>query len=167
MSNQAFDRKTDPIIVIHGNQGRVVIGQPARIISINNLTRFEASDLNDLNGAWVTTTTNPDRFDEHVLNRILRSPLGVVDMRSLQDWMAHKYAGYGGAYNAAFEYMEDLDHSVDLDADIVDQGIDRSLAFWETCGLISDHGPDTWALTKIGRALREMNYGSTPVIEIQ
>ena len=167
MANKTFDPKTTPIIVVHGNQGRVVIGQPARVISVNNLTRHEASDLSDLNGAWITTTVNPDRFDEHVLNRILRSPLGVVDMRSLRDWMVHKHTDEGGAHNAAIDYMEELDHSVDLDADFVDQAIDRSLAFWETCGLLSDHGPDTWALTKIGRVLKEMDFGSTPVIEIQ
>ena len=172
MSKQTVDHKVDPIIVIidkphNGYQQARVIVDRVRCVDVINLDKSDADDLSEM-GSWVVDAVrNPTHFEDYVLQRIMQSPTGAVSPKTLYRSMIEVFDTPGQARHQAQLYFDRLEEPSE-DDDVLKGGIDRAVAWWYMTGWVIQltKTPDLIQQTKVGKVLREVAFGSDPIVEI-
>ena len=179
MLNQ-FDPKTDPVIVVNDDEGRVVIGDLPRIISVVNLDRSERNDLEFDIERFFKRYSDPIRIDDYVYLAIAEAASDLVTKREIRAAVNAYFDDPAAVLRSAEDYClysVDGDESELIGKDIIDQAIDFALAYHNVCGLTGEIynknrmiGP--WEpqagiyLTKIGHVLKEMLFGTAEQVSI-
>ena len=167
MTKKMFDPITHPIVTTIGNRSCIIIGDPVRNpIYVDDLTKEEIVDIENEIPKFVLGIFNPVRFEDYILCRFIRSQHGVVDGRQIKESLYHTYAG--AASLQAANYLKRLGEmtKIDPDSPILDQGVNRAISYLKSCGLVDDHGFDSWSLTKVGAVLQSIRNGWGEIIEI-
>ena len=156
----------DAIVVLNGNQARIVVGMPVRVISVDGLTDDDVMALNNFDGCTIKSEEYMPRFEAAFVNRLLESG-DPVQPHELHDDVTAHFGGANEASTAALEYLDYLEVNRTPDELIRDQAI-RSLidcyTDFEGWAVKQDDGSIT--LTKGGMAIREAKFGTDPIKQI-
>ena len=180
MYNELFDPKSDPVVILEDDKGRIEMGNLPRVISVNNLDRSERSELEFDVERYFRTYSNPRRIDDYVFIAIAEANKDLVSRRELRAMVGTYFDDVQAMIASAEEYClytVDQDRSQLLKDDLIELAIDYALAYIDVCGLTGEMynnnkmdkhvEPKTGIfLTKIGHVLREMLFGTSERVSI-
>ena len=180
MNNQNFDPRTDPVVIVRDNEGRVVIGDPKRVIAVTDLSRSEARELEVDVPRYFKTFSNPTGFCDYVFIAMAESNSDLISDREIRLAVGTHYDSVSDMIKDAEEYClysVDGDKSQLVGVDVVNLAVKYALAYHHVCGCVSEiynskskGGPFDPSranyLTKMGHVLKEMLYGTNAKVSI-
>ena len=161
------------IIVVSGDQARIVVGLPTRVISVDGLTDVDIMALNNFDGCSIDSGDYMGLFEAAFLNRLLSwaTPdeyVLPVSKDQLREYVVAYFRTEDEARDQARMYLEQLDLQVDPNQSVIDNAVNRLIDCYtdfEGWAVKQDDGSIT--LTKGGRAIREAKWGSDQIVEIK
>ena len=154
------------IIVVDGDQARIVVGMPTRVISVDGLTDDDVMALHNFDGCTIKSEEYMPRFEAAFVNRLLESG-DPVQPHELHDDVTAHFGGANEASAAALEYLDYLEMPREPDQMIREQVINSLVDCYtdfEGWAVKLDDG--SIALTKGGRAIREAKFGTEQIKSI-
>ena len=162
MYKKPFD-PNEAIVVLSGDQARVVVGNPSRAISADGLTKCDVMAITNIDGVNKNSAAYMPPFEEAFVNMLLRwaQPVSKDD---ICEYVVHYFGGLNKAKTRALEYLDYLEQPREPDQLILDQTIDSLISCYVNFERWADqHADGTLTLTKGGRVIREMKFGTTRI----
>ena len=156
----------DANIVVSGDQARIVVGMPTRVISVDGLTDDDKMALYNFDGCTIQSDQYMGRFEVAFVNRLLQT-IGSVQPHELHDDVTDHFGGANVASAAALEYLDYLEMARTPNEMIREQVIRILIDCYtdfEGWAVKQDDGSIT--LTKGGRAIAEAKFGTDQIKQI-
>ena len=156
----------EAVVVADGDQARIVVGMPIRVISANDLTEVDMMAINNFDGVTIKSETYMPRFEAAFVNRLLKVT-DPVQPHELHDDVTAHFGGANEASTAALEYLDRMEIARTPNQLIREQTIESLInCYTDFEGWAVKQDDGSIALTKGGRAIAEAKFGTDPIVEI-
>ena len=158
--------RDEAIVVISGDQARIVVGMPVRVIAADGLNEDDLMAIHNMDGVTIKSEKYMPAFEAAFVLRLL-SWSQPVTRDELHEYVARHFGGSTAAKTKALEYFDYLEQDRKPDQLILDQAIDGLINCYVHFERWADQQPDgTITLTKGGRMIREAKFGTEPIKQI-